>query len=319
MANADWTCATVPETGSDSPVAAGEPTVRPSRRSAEATRAIVAGVGPNSCANCAGVRKCRYCERARVGDRLRLGRQRGRVTGLQSDVEGQRRRRRRGPDEGRPGGHESLVAAQRHAAGPRTGRAGARRGGDVEGDRARRGQGQTRAARRRRGAAGGRHVHRPHSALRPQSPPRGERVMAFTRAAGRARRRLTELLQRAFSRGPSSSYRQPDRPAEAGTRQTLTRSTDVPVGRRNRAAERPGSSWSKLGRAVPDDAVVVGRVGIAASSRRGRRQGMADLGHRLKSSAMSNRPARAGAVGQPAERPLRALWSHRASYRVSAG
>ncbi len=56
---ADWTWATVPETGSDKPVAEGAPTVRPSWRRLEVTCAIVAGVGPNCCANCVGVRKWR--------------------------------------------------------------------------------------------------------------------------------------------------------------------------------------------------------------------------------------------------------------------
>ena len=59
VAKADWTWATVPETGSDSPVDEGVPTVRPSLRSAEVTCAIVAGVGPKRCANCDGVRKWR--------------------------------------------------------------------------------------------------------------------------------------------------------------------------------------------------------------------------------------------------------------------
>ena len=51
----------------------------------------------------------------------------------------------------------------------------------------------------------------------------------------------------------------------------------------------------------------------------GTTKGMADLGHRLKSSAMSNSPGPGQAPSAShAERPLRALWSHRASYRVSA-
>ncbi len=56
---ADWTWPTVPETGSDKPVADGLPTVKPSWRSSAVTCAIVAGVGPNCSANCAGVRKWR--------------------------------------------------------------------------------------------------------------------------------------------------------------------------------------------------------------------------------------------------------------------
>src|SRR5580698_689617 len=57
---ADCTWATDPETGRDKPVAAGVPTVRPSCRRLDVTWAIVAGVGPNCSANCAGVRKWWY-------------------------------------------------------------------------------------------------------------------------------------------------------------------------------------------------------------------------------------------------------------------
>ena len=49
---ADWTWATVPETGRDRPVADGVPTVRPWARRLDVTCAIVSGVGPNSSANC---------------------------------------------------------------------------------------------------------------------------------------------------------------------------------------------------------------------------------------------------------------------------
>jgi hypothetical protein len=56
---ADWTWATVPETGSDKPVADGGPTVKPCARRLDVTCAIVPGVGPNSSANCLGVRKRR--------------------------------------------------------------------------------------------------------------------------------------------------------------------------------------------------------------------------------------------------------------------
>jgi hypothetical protein len=54
---ADCTWATVPETGSDNPVAEGLPTVRPSWRRLEVTCAIVDGAGPNSRASSAGVKK----------------------------------------------------------------------------------------------------------------------------------------------------------------------------------------------------------------------------------------------------------------------
>ena len=57
---ADWTCATVPDTGSDNPVAEGAPTVNPSCCRLEVTWAMVARDGPNCRANCGGVRKCRY-------------------------------------------------------------------------------------------------------------------------------------------------------------------------------------------------------------------------------------------------------------------
>ena len=48
------------ETGIDSPVADGVPTVRPSCWSADVTWAMVAGVGPKRWANCVGVKKWRY-------------------------------------------------------------------------------------------------------------------------------------------------------------------------------------------------------------------------------------------------------------------
>ena len=57
---ADWTWATVPETGIDKPVAEGVPTVKPSCWRSEVTWAMVAGVGPKRWANCVGVRKWRY-------------------------------------------------------------------------------------------------------------------------------------------------------------------------------------------------------------------------------------------------------------------
>src|ERR1700722_3322701 len=60
VAKADWTWATVPETGRDSPVEEGVPTFRPSCCSADVTCLTVEVVGPNCCANCDGVRKWRY-------------------------------------------------------------------------------------------------------------------------------------------------------------------------------------------------------------------------------------------------------------------
>ena len=57
---ADWTWATVPETGRDRPVAEGVPTVRPSWRRLEVTCAIVDGAGPNCRASSAVVKKWRY-------------------------------------------------------------------------------------------------------------------------------------------------------------------------------------------------------------------------------------------------------------------
>ena len=56
---ADWTWATVPETGSDNPVAEGAAHRQALLRRLDVTCAIVDGVGPNSWANSVGVRKWR--------------------------------------------------------------------------------------------------------------------------------------------------------------------------------------------------------------------------------------------------------------------
>ena len=57
---ADWTWATVPETGIDRPVAEGVADGQALLAEADVTWAMVAGVGPKRWANCAGVRKWRY-------------------------------------------------------------------------------------------------------------------------------------------------------------------------------------------------------------------------------------------------------------------
>ena len=131
---ADWTWATVPETGSDKPVADGVPTVRPCARRLDVTCAIVPGVGPNSSANCVGRQEVAVVGRLWIGYLLRLCRQRGGIAWLERDGERQSRRCRCGPDEGGPGGNEALMAGQPLA--PGSGGDSARRGGDTERRRA---------------------------------------------------------------------------------------------------------------------------------------------------------------------------------------
>ncbi len=109
------------------------------------TCAIVDGAGPNSCASAAGVKKWRYSRRLRIGNLLRLRRQRRGIARLERDGEGQGRRRRCGPDQGGPGWNEALMAGQPLA--PDPGGNGARRGGGTERGRAGQDDGEPEHAR----------------------------------------------------------------------------------------------------------------------------------------------------------------------------
>ena len=227
------------------------------------TCAIVAGVGPNCCANCARRQEVAVLRRLRIGHLLRLRRQRSGITRLERDGERQRRRRRCRSDKGGARRNEALMAGQLSRPAPqlrhrrstrRRRRTRPRRTARLR-DRALRDD--TRAADRR-------HVDPPSSVRPPQVPPGLARLMLPTWDIARARW-LRARAQRVFARSLFLRRRQP-RCRALGLGQLGSSPHPDPVdGRRGGQGRRAGDELVRpdpqgLGQAEVERLVEGGRI-----------------------------------------------------------
>ena len=167
---ADWTWATVPDTGSDKPVVDGVPTVRPSCRRLDGDLRDRGRRRPELPRELSRREEVAVVRRLRIRHLFGLCRQRCGIARLERDGERQRRRGRCGPDEGGPGGNEALMAGELLA--PGSGGDSARRGGGTECCRAGEHHGEPEHARDDRSAADQRHFDTP-SSVRPHRCPQG--------------------------------------------------------------------------------------------------------------------------------------------------